>query len=255
MIKATALRPVNENKQIIKFQDMKILSTNEEKYPYMVEYLAKRMFDIYPDIKSVLHEIYRADAIGANKFSASLAGKDEFQKQRILRWVEEMKGIIGKYCYDEKQSLLVGFLEQMPRAKKFRTGQFMEIALAEETKRIISGLAVQYGQPFQVKCNVEVGTHDGAVHNEFDIVIAFGKIMYVIEIKTGASFRDYEKYYNVGRKYGIVPNRILLVDSWLEIEEADQAEYFAEYYVANLENFERKLVRMISADMEVANYA
>lgn len=255
MIKATALRPVNETKETIQFQNMKIVSVNEEKYPYIVEYLATRMFHIYKDIESVLRVLYRAHAKGENRFSASLEGKDEFQKQRIMSWLNDMKGVIAGFHYDESTNTVTGNLEMLPRARKFLTGQFMEIALTLETERILAELSARYGKPFQVQSNVIVATHDGIVQNEFDIVIAFGKLMYVIEIKTGASFRDYTKYYNVGRKYGIVPNRILLVDSWLEIDEADQAEYFAEYYVANLESFERKLVTMIIADMEGQNYA
>ena len=56
-------------------------------------------------------------------------------------------------------------------------------------------------------------------------------------------------------RYGIVPNRILLVDSCLKEWEADMAEYFAEYYVATIHSFEEKLIRMLSQDMEVKKNA
>lgn len=255
MIKATALRPVTDLNTNIHFQNMKILSVNERPYPPVVEDMAMRMLHIYKDIEVVLDVLYKAHGRGENRFSASLEGKDELQKQRILTWLDDMKAVIAGFHYDESANAVVGNLEHLPRARKFLTGQFMEIALAKEAERIVAGIAAHYGQSYDVKSNVIVATQDGTVQNEFDIVIVFGKTMYVIEIKTGKSFRDYTKYYSVGRKYGIVPDRIMLVDSWLEEGQADMAEYFAEYYVATLDSFENKLIHMISSDMEVQKYA
>lgn len=237
------------------FQNMKIKLVNEKPYPPAVERMAVRMLNIYKDIEEVLHTIYKAYDRGENKFTVSMRGKDSAQKRCILDWLEDMKAVIGDYHYESKTNSVVGSIEELPRSRTFLSGRFMEIAIAKKTEGIISRLAERYNQPFDVKSNVVVSTKDGIVQNEFDVVIMFAKILYVIEIKAGRRFRDYSKYYSVGRKYGIVPNRILLFDSSLEAWEADMAEYFAEYYVATIESFEDKLVRMISADMEVEKYA
>lgn len=255
MIKATALKPVTEINTNFHFQNVKIVSVNKKPYPPVVEDMAMRMLHIYKDIEGVLNAQYKALSRNESKFTVSLNGKDELQKQRILTWLEDMKAVIGYHYYDQAENTVSGRLEELPRSRKFLNGEFLEIAIAKEAERIVAELAEKYGLPFDVKSNVVVATQDGKVENEFDIVIMFGKTLYVIEIKSGKRFREYSKYYSVGRKYGIVPDRILLVDSWLEEWEADMAEYFAEYYVATLESFEDKLTRMISADMEEKKYA
>lgn len=81
-----------------------------------------------------------------------------------------------------------------------------------------------------------------------DTIIPF---VYVIEIKSGKQFRDYDKLARIGREYGIVPNRLLLVQNYLTTEQMETVEYFCEYYCANLEqdNLEHKLITMLENDL------
>lgn len=254
MLKATALRPVTEITTCQNFQNMRMESAGGNPYPAVIGEMAMKMIHIHKDIEDVLNGINKAYSRGETKFIVSLRGKEKEQKQRILSWLEEMKGAVGNYFYDCQEESVGGFLEDMPRARKFLTGGYMEIAIAKETEKIVSKLANQYRQTFEVKSNVQVTTLDGSQRNEFDVVILFGQMLYVIEVKTGNYFREYTKYYSIGRRYGIIPNRILLVDSQLTEDEADRAEYFSEYYVSTFERFEEKLIHMISTDMEVKNY-
>lgn len=282
MIKASALKPMMETNTVLQkpisetstisqrpetesvvqistsshFQNMKIVLQNERPYPSVVKDMATKMMDIYDDIEGALHIIYKAYEQEDQKFVIPMLGKNSAQRQIVLDWMEDMKAVIGEYFYDRKTNCIIGSVEDVPRARKFLIGGFLEIAIAKQTQKIVSELADKYQQPFEVQTNVVVSAKDSmAPQNEFDVVIMFGKILYVIEIKSGKSFRDYSKYYSVGRRYGIVPNRILLVDSCLKEWEADMAEYFAEYYVATIHSFEEKLIRMLSQDMEVKKNA
>ena len=80
-------------------------------------------------------------------------------------------------------------------------------------------------------------------------------IVYVIEVKSGYSFRDFNKYTEIGKVYGIIPDRFLLVDNCLSSEDCDITQFFCEYMVSNLEgnNFSDKLVSMIEKDMNSRN--
>lgn len=73
----------------------------------------------------------------------------------------------------------------------------------------------------------------------------------MIEIKSGKHFRDFDKLARIGREYGIVPNRLLLVQNYLTTEQMETVEYFCEYYCTNLEkdNLEQKLIAMIETDL------
>ena len=59
------------------------------------------------------------------------------------------------------------------------------------------------------------------------------------------------KLARIGREYGIVPNRLLLVQNYLTTEQMETVEYFCEYYCANLEqdNLEHKLITMLENDL------
>lgn len=248
MIKASALKPV-------KNECLTTMNSGNSGYPSVVENMAVRMLHIYKDIEEVLTTFGRVYSHNETKFIISLKGMEKEQKENILEWLEDMRGAVGMFHFESKSEIVSGWLEDLPRARRFLTGGFMEIAIAKKTERIVSRLASMYGKAYEVKCNVYATTLDGLRRNEFDVVINFDKTMYVIEVKTGNHFRDYSKYYNIALRHNIEANRILLVDSQIKESEAELAEYFSGYYVSNLERFTEKLTRMIQNDMEVKHYA
>lgn len=86
----------------------------------------------------------------------------------------------------------------------------------------------------------------------FDLVIeSEDGLIWVIEVKSGRCFRDFHQYTVVGRTYGIVPDRFLLVDNCLTSEQCETTQYFCDYLVCNLEkdSFSEKLISMIEKDM------
>ncbi len=101
--------------------------------------------------------------------------------------------------------------------------------------------------------NTKVATVDGRLKNEFDLIIenVTDSVMYVIEIKSGKHFCDFDKLTRIGREYGIVPHRLLLIDNYLTTPQMETIEYFCEYYCANLEqdNLTQKLITMIENDL------
>ena len=254
MIRAMALKPAVEVTDCTHFQNMNLRFLNEESCPLEVEEMAMKMLDMYEDIEDVISAFYRNDGDAEAKFKVSMHGKTKCQRQKILSWLEDLKGLVKEYHYDSKENLISGCMEEMTRVRKFLSGGFMEIAIEKLSKEIAEELAVQYNVPYVVKRNVEVSLF-GKIQNEFDVVILFGGVLYIIEVKSGKHFRDFSKYYKIGQKYGISPKRILLLDSQLEEKEANLAEYFAEYHVASLGNFREKLRQMIQTDMEVKKFA
>ena len=82
-------------------------------------------------------------------------------------------------------------------------------------------------------------------------IIEWDGILYVIEVKSGKKFEAWGTLAGTGKKYGIVPDRLLLVDSYLSDVKARRIESFCRYYVSSLEkeSLKEKVTRMISNDL------
>lgn len=89
------------------------------------------------------------------------------------------------------------------------------------------------------------------IKNEFDIVIEWNGIAYVVEVKSGKQFNAWGSLLEIGKEYGIIPDRLLLVDSYLPNERANRIESFCRYYVCNLKNgsLKQKVIQMIRNDL------
>ena len=149
--------------------------------------------------------------------------------------------------------MLRGRLVLSSKALMFINGQYMEIAIRKVVGDVLAKLEKKHGKQFKLYANTKVATVDGKLKNEFDLIIenVTDALVYVIEIKSGKNFRDFDKLARIGHEYGIVPNRLLLVQNYLTTEQMETVEYFCEYYCANLEqdNLERKLITMIENDL------
>lgn len=60
---------------------------------------------------------------------------------------------------------------------------------------MLDKLEKKYGKQFKLYANTKVATVDGKLKNEFDLIIenVTDALVYVIEIKSGKQFRDYDK--------------------------------------------------------------
>lgn len=76
-------------------------------------------------------------------------------------------------------------------------------------------------------------------------------MFYVIEVKSGKEFKAWGDLVDIGKEYEIVPDRLLLVDSWLSDEKAGRIEELCRYYVSNLANdtLRKKIITMITNDL------
>lgn len=185
-------------------------------------------------------------------FHFSLGGRTDEEKKTIIELFEAAYGIITLVHYCPENQMLNGRISLSSKACSFILGQYMEIALYKEARAVLEQLSQKHGKSFELYRNVKVRTREGKLENEFDLVIESSDgMIYVIEIKSGHKFRDFEKYVYIGKKYGIIPDRFLLVSNCLTKEECECGQYFNEYFVSNLEDngFSQKLIAMIEQDI------
>ena len=158
------------------------------------------------------------------------------------------------YC--PECQVLNGSLVFSAKAQRFLTGEYLEIGVYETIRKIMDEISSQHKVTYRLYKNVRVATREGRLKNEFDIVIECQGFFYVIEVKSGKQFDDWGNFAEIGEEYGIVPDRLLLVDSHITDAHAQTIEYFCEYYVCNLkhESLREKIVEMIRNDLEEETY-
>lgn len=261
MIKATALKPVTtENMNIVadvltkRSQNIKIeYSQQADLVPYAVEALACKMLQLDADIRGLLNDLRVLYVSKREDFHLSLSGLSKEAKTGIIELFESLYGIMSEVHYCADCDVINGRLIYSPKAQMFITGQYMEIAIRKVLNDILTELEKKHRKQFKLYANTKVATIDGKLKNEFDLIIenVIDSIVYVIEIKSGKNFRDFDKLARIGREYGIVPNRLLLIDNYLTESQMETIEYFCEYYCANLEqdNLRQKLITMIENDL------
>jgi hypothetical protein len=233
-------------------QNMIIESAKEcEELPEVIVNLALRLLDHDELIKNIINDIRVLYTSKKDEFHIDLSGRQKRDKDLIINLFQDMYGIISFLHYTQENEMLNGKIAFTPKAQAFITGQYLEIAVYRRTFEIIKRLSNKYNKKFKVYKNVRVATREGQMKNEFDLVIEFNGTFYVLEIKSGKNFREFDKYMNIGQEYKIVPNRFLLVDNYLTDEQAVSVEYFCDYYVSNLigDSLEKKVTLMIENDL------
>lgn len=261
MIKATALKPAaTENTNIVadvltkRSQNIKIeYSQHSNQVPYAVEALACKMLQLDADIRDLLNNLRVLYVSKREDFHLSLSGLSKEAKTSIIELFESLYGVMSEVHYCTDCDVINGRLIYSPKAQMFITGQYMEIAIRTVVNNVLSELEKKYRKQFNLYSNTKVATVDGRLKNEFDLIIenVTDSIVYIIEIKSGKNFRDFDKLAHIGREYGIVPDRLLLVGNYLTESQMETIEYFCEYYCANLEqdNLRQKLITMIENDL------
>lgn len=226
---------------------------DDEEIPEAVSHLAVRMMNSNELIKNLLRELRQLYIRGQKEFRLSLAGRSDGEKKQIISLFQDMAGLVSSVRYCSEFQSLNGFLTATPKAQMFLTGRYLELAVYETVRDVLQELAVKYKTEYEIYRNVRVATREGKLKNEFDIVAHLGNIFYVIECKSGKCFSDWGSFAEVGATYGIVPDRLLLVDSFISDSKAECIEYFCDYYVCNLNNnsLREKVTKMISNDFAV----
>ena len=234
-------------------QNMRIESYGDENtVPEWITSLAVKLVENDSLIKDLILRLRQQYIHKQKEFSFSLSAWDEEDKQTIRTlFKEEMCGLLDSVSVEENSDILSGNLVMTPEAQNFLTGQYMEIGIYELIREILDELAAKHGRTYRLYRNVVVSTKAGLPENEFDIVIEWDGIFYVAEVKSGKKFEAWGMLADTGKKYGIVPDRLLLVDSYLSNVKARRIESFCRYYVSSLEkeSLKEKVTRMISNDL------
>lgn len=186
-------------------------------------------------------------------FSFSLEAWSREDQQLIYEiFSEELCGLVDSVRLDRYSNVLSGNLVFTKAARNFLNGQYMEIGVYEIIRRAMEELTKFHNTEYKLYRNVRVNTREGLIKNEFDIVIECQGYFYVVEVKSGGQFNSWGNLLEVGKEYGIVPHRLLLVDSYLTEEKAGRIQAFCEYYAANLEEKEvhQKVIEMVGRDLK-----
>lgn len=231
------------------------LKEEERKVPQSVIDMAVRMTDQIALIQDLLHKIRFCYQENRNWFKFSLKDKSQEEQVTIAALLLSMNGLINGLEIDENNKLLEGTLLMTTTARRFLEGKFLEIGVYKKTQKVVEDLAKRYQiDTYGVYRNVRIKNRSKCqTKNEFDIVIRFGDYFYILECKSGRSFEDWARLYELGKNYNIVPDRLMLVDPNVSEEKAETIEYFCEYYICNLngDSLREKITQMLSKDHNV----
>lgn len=219
--------------------------------PAGMEELAVRMMNSSGLINSLLHDLRLCYHQGKKDFCLPLEGRSEAEKGQIFSLFRDMTGLVTDVHWCPEQQTLCGSLVMQAKAQLFLTGQYLELAVYKTMKKVLTELAESCHTDFEIYRNVQVASRKGIFRNEFDIVVCFNGIWYIVECKSGKNYSDWNRLIRLGRTYGIAPGQILLVDSWIPKRSADAVEYLYGYHVCSLtaDTLESKVTEMIRNDM------
>lgn len=224
---------------------------SDETIPEAVGQLAIRMMKNNDLIKDLMHELRQLYIRGQKEFRLSLAGRSDAEKKQIISLFQDMAGLVSNVRYFSEFQLINGSLVVMPKAQMFLTGRYLELAVYQTIKDVLQELSVKYHAEYEIYRNVRVADREGRLKNEFDIAFQFNGIWYIVECKSGKCFSDWGSFAELGVTYNIVPDRLLLVDSYISDSKAECIEYFCDYYVCNLSGntLQEKVTKMVINDL------
>lgn len=224
---------------------------SDETIPEAVGQLAIRMMKKNDLIKDLLHELRQLYIRGQKDFRLSLAGRSDAEKKQIISLFQDMAGLVSNVRYFSEFQSLNGSLVVMPKAQMFLTGRYLELTVYQTIKDVLHELSVKYHAEYEIYRNVRVADREGKLKNEFDIAFQFNGIWYIVECKSGKCFSDWGSFAELGVAYNIVPDRLLLVDSYISDSKAECIEYFCDYYVCNLSGntLQEKVTKMVINDL------
>lgn len=226
---------------------------DEEVLPDSITRLAVELMDNDELIRESIHELRTCIISKQKNFSISIDKWSRSERKRIYELFQDLAGVVSNLSVSSNYKTISGILNLNHNSMSFITGKYLEIAIYEVIKSFLAEFAQKYQMTYEIYRNVTVATREGKLKNEFDIVIVFNNILYAVEVKSGKFFSDWECFIETGRTYNIIPDRLLLVDSYLSEEKASRIEYFCNYYVSNLniDYLRSKLERMLLNDIDV----
>lgn len=222
-----------------------IIGSRDPGYSAALQQLACDLAKNMKFFKPLLNELIRACDSESRRFRYDLGCMDPVDRNAAVALTKRLTGFINRFTYDRTTCVISGYVGAVPMIAQFFKGGYLELALKSLSERIVREYAERTGAEYRVLANAIVS--DGRFNNEFDVYIRLGAEEYLIEAKAGkAAFVDYDKYYQIGLRYHIVPEHLLLVCSDLSEESAGIIhDDLYHYYVTSAENFENSLRSMI----------
>lgn len=221
---------------------LQILSQGGKEFSRATTELAISMMEHHEALRGFLAELRRAASTQSLDFRFEMSALTAQHQEQVLEHANRMVGILSNVYHHRAANFLSGKIAEVPACVEFVKGGYLEVAAESITRREVERFCQSRGLQGQVSRNVVVT--DGQVKNELDILIDIQGIRMFIEVKSG-SCPDFQKYYRIGRRYGLIPDRILLVGAQLSDDLCMQLHDFLEYYTSNLDSFAQTLNNML----------
>lgn len=169
-------------------------------------------------------------------YSFSVTARNGVERKKLVSMLSGMAGLMAGVAETGTNGVSVsGRLIPTQRGIKFVSGSFLEMACYQKVRKIVERLAAQEKVSWGVYPNVVVtDKQNGLAVNEFDMVIVFDEDLYVVEVKSGHQFSDYDKYMAVIKNYSL-EDHFLLIGNSLTKNQAEYVRYFCGYAVCTLQ--------------------
>ncbi len=215
--------------------------------PESVLSLAEEMLDAGDLIEDVVDALRKSIPSKKYQFTVSVDHRSKEEQKRLSSLLNSMTGVIANvYLSTGRPTTISGRLIGSSRTQAFITGRYVEFALYNKARRIVERIAREHDVTGTVFRNVMITNPENVIINEFDLVIVLGGELYIIEIKSGKNFSDFDKYIQIVANYRL-EDRFLLVTGTLGKEQIERIEYFCGYAVCGIDGhaFEERLEAML----------
>lgn len=225
---------------------LQILSWTSKEFSRATTELAISIMTHHEALRDFMGELRRAASTQSRDFRFSMGHLTADQQEQVICHSGRMIGLLTNVYHNRTTGVISGKVSDIPACIEFVKGGYLELAIETITRREVDRFCREHGLEGQVRRNVLVT--DGQAKNELDILLDVGGVKMFIEVKSG-SCTDFQKYYFIGRRYGLIPDRILLVSAQLSDDQCCQLHDFLEYYTANLDSFTECLNNMLNTNL------
>lgn len=237
---------------------LRVTGSKDPGYPPALARLAAELaqnYELYNPFVQALINAY--DTSDTKAFYYDMTKLPMSSRQALTAMADRMVGLINRYHADPLGGCIKGYVSCMPAAAAFLRGGYAELAAKYTTEKVVRELAEASNTSFEVICNALVSDSEGRFNNEIDILIRLGDDdYYAIETKAG-SYRnvDFDKYNQLARRYGLIPDHVLMCVEGISPDGAENIRFIEHYYVVSGKHYEQGLRRMLSAAGEPAEAA
>ena len=250
----TALKPqvkVVKKSAIEEFLTVSHLKLTEQHEPIDiagVKYLVSEIADSLPHTLEFMHQLRTASSRQKKEFAFELKNRTPEERTAVQKLAETFRlcGIFAEF--NMNNTGITGTMSECSRTINFINGGWLELLCQKMTMQIVKEYAEKHQLHFEVLANIVVWSETNMEHHEIDMMFSIGDKVFGLEQKSGMKFGGYDKYRKILEWMGLNSERFLLLNS--SLQNADIAEciqYFYQFYVANIKDYEKVLKQMIES--------